>query len=412
MSRWRWLLKRLTRQLWFRASLLAMLGVLTAVFASLAEAYLPWSLPGTIERDAVENLLQIIATSMLAVTTFSLSIMVSAFGSATSNVTPRATLLLMEDQRTQNVLSTFLGAFLFGIVGIVLLKTGAYGERGRIVLFAVTVLVIALVVIMLLRWIDHLTHYGRVGETTARVENAARTALMERASEPGLGGRLLASGEAPPASAVAVFADRMGYVQHVDVDALQKRAEAEDWTIHVHAVPGKYVFDQMPLCFIAGAAVEEEALEEVREAFSIRSERSFDQDPRFGLCVLSEIAQRALSPAINDPGTAIDVIGRQTRLLAGYARAAGKAKPPDCTRVLMPPLDADDLFDDAFRAIGRDGAGVVEVLLRLRKALRTLQQADCPGFASAAEAQDRIVLARAEQALPAVDMERLRAIDR
>jgi hypothetical protein len=44
--------------------------------------------------------------------------------------------------------------------------------------------------------------------------------------------------------------------------------------------------------------------------------RSFDQDPRFGAVVLTEIASRALSPGMNDPGTAIDVIGRAVRLLA------------------------------------------------------------------------------------------------
>ena len=62
---------------------------------------------------------------MLAVTTFSLNVMTSAYGSAANNVTPRATRLLREDPVTQNVLSTFIGSFLFSIVGIVVLKTGA-----------------------------------------------------------------------------------------------------------------------------------------------------------------------------------------------------------------------------------------------------------------------------------------------
>jgi uncharacterized membrane protein len=45
-------------------------------------------------------------------------------------------------------------------------------------------------------------------------------------------------------------------------------------------------------------------------------ERRFDDDPRFGLIALSEIAARALSPAVNDPGTAISIIGALVRLFA------------------------------------------------------------------------------------------------
>ena len=83
---------------------------------------------------------------MLAVTTFSLSTMVSAYSAATSNVTPRATKLIMEDTTTQTVLSTFVGSFLFSLVGIIALSTGALRRPGRVVLFAVTILVIVAIV--------------------------------------------------------------------------------------------------------------------------------------------------------------------------------------------------------------------------------------------------------------------------
>jgi uncharacterized membrane protein len=53
---------------------------------------------------------------------------------------------------------------------------------------------------------------------------------------------------------------------------------------------------------------------------SLSRMRSFAQDPRFCLSVMAEIACRALSPAVNDPGTAIDVIGRGVRILSAYAQ--------------------------------------------------------------------------------------------
>lgn len=149
--------------------MIGMLGVAAALLAALAERFIPWHPATEMGADAVYDILTIIASSMLAVTTFSLSVMTSAYGSAASNVTPRATRLLMEDTLTQNVLSTFIGSFLFSMVGIVVLKTGAYGDRGRFVLFLVTVAMIALIVVSLLRWIDHLTRLGQVGETTRKV---------------------------------------------------------------------------------------------------------------------------------------------------------------------------------------------------------------------------------------------------
>lgn len=91
--------------------------------------------------------------------------MVSAYSAASSGVTPRATTLLMDDSTTQNPLATSIGSFSFSLVGIIALSTGAYGEQGRVVLFTVTIGVVILIVYTLLRWIDHLSKLGRVGET-------------------------------------------------------------------------------------------------------------------------------------------------------------------------------------------------------------------------------------------------------
>ncbi|HIA0041491.1 TPA: DUF2254 family protein, partial [Escherichia coli] len=111
----------------------------------LFKSMIPESVSVKVGAEAVDNILNILASSMLAVTTFSLSIMVTAYGSATTNVTPRATRLVVEDVTTQNVLATFIGSFLFSLVGIIALNMGAYGERGRVILFIVTLVVIALI---------------------------------------------------------------------------------------------------------------------------------------------------------------------------------------------------------------------------------------------------------------------------
>ncbi|HWJ76318.1 MAG TPA: DUF2254 domain-containing protein [Kaistia sp.] len=413
MSRWQWLWKQFTRRLWVRASLIGALGVVAAVLAAVIERYIPWQLPGKIGADAVGGILDIIASSMLAVTTFSLSVMTSAYGSATNNVTPRATKLLMEDRVTQNVLSTFIGSFLFSIVGIVVLKTGAYGDRGRVILFLVTIGVIVLIVVTLLRWIDHLTRLGRVGETTNRVEEATLTALKARIEQPCLGGVPLEEPlRARAAEGWAVTADSIGYVLHVDMEALERLAEEIDCDIVLVAIPGAFTFPHSALACLEQRPDDEavsEIVETVRRAYSIGTERSFDQDPRFGLAVLSEIGSRALSPGINDSGTAIDVIGRVTRLLSLWAaRPAPDLETLRYKRVHVPPLESDDLLEDAFMLMARDGAAMIEVQLRIQKALYALGAKGDVDVRAAARRQAEMAMARAEAALTlAADKKRL-----
>src|SRR5690606_17518614 len=110
-------------------------------------------------------------------------------------------------------------------------------------------------------------------------------------------------------------------------------------------------------------------------AFTVEDMRSFDQDPRFGLCVLAEIGQRALSPALNDPGTAIDVIGRAVRVMSQLAEPREEKFEPRFERLLVAPIEPSDLLDDILTPIGRDGAANVEVQIRLQKAYAALARA-------------------------------------
>lgn len=198
IARWRWVANQLTKRLWFRATLFSLLGVASALLAVVFKDFIPESLSARIGADAVDNILGIIASSMLAVTTFSLSTMVTAYGAASSGVTPRATTLVMEDPTTQNALATFIGSFLFSLVGIIALSTGAYGTQGRVLLFAVTIIVVILIVYTLLRWIDHLSKLGRVGETIDRVEKATIKAITQRVQWPYLGGSAYPTAPARP----------------------------------------------------------------------------------------------------------------------------------------------------------------------------------------------------------------------
>lgn len=399
-SRWHWLLQQIARRLWFRATAFSLLGVAAALLSGVLKRYIPADIPGKIGSEAVDELLSILATSMLSVAIFSLSTVVAAHASATNHATPRATRLLSQDPMAQNALSTFVGTFLYSLVGLIALQAGLYDSSGRVLVYVVTLGVILIVVGTLLRWIDHVLRLGRVAETAGRVEKAATRALRERREYPNLGGYPCPPESALPVDACRVQAERMGYVQHVDMSALHAVTRSGAIKIYVRSPPGAYVHAGRPLALVDGPASEHD-LHEVREAFSVGDTRSFDQDPRFGLTVLAEIASRALSPAVNDPGTAIDVLGRAARVLAVWTEPAprGPASPPTQPFVYLPDVTAGELFDDLFTPIARDGAGTVEVAIRLQKTLQVLAGLGDDAFTKAALHCSSLALERAENAL-------------
>ena len=408
-SKWQWILSQLLQQLWLRAALFGLLAVAIALLAVPLEQLIENPLPFAISSEAVADILDILASSMLAVTTFSLGVMVTAYGSASAGATPRANQLVKKDATSQNVLATFLGSFIYSLVGIIALHMNVYGETGLIILFTTTIAVITLIVITILRWIEHLSKLGRLAETTKRVEVATQKALSEWQDHPCLGGKPVQDNTIP-GDAVAIYTDLVGYIQHIDTGALAGLASTHQAEIAVLQLPGKFVHAGEAIAWLRHS-LNPPLITDIRSAFTIGDERSFEQDPRFGLCVLSEIASRALSPAVNDPGTAIDILGRGVRVLQHW-----RAEQPDADSIvydnlLVPPLRLNDLLDDLLLPIARDAAGLVEVHIRLQKALLSLIAIDAATFKDEARRIADVDLRYAEVSLTLeTDKQRLRQL--
>src|SRR5690606_18183982 len=148
------------------------MAVLTIVVAFGLARLAPEKLPFTLSSRAVESILTVLASSLLTVAVFALSTIVTALSSASSSTTPRAVPLISTDRSAQTSISVFIGGFLFSIVGIIGLSAGIYSEAGRLLLFVVTLGVVALVVGALIRWIGQISAIGRVAETIERAGEA------------------------------------------------------------------------------------------------------------------------------------------------------------------------------------------------------------------------------------------------
>ena len=147
MPKWLFALMQLKQRLWLTVAAYSALGLLAALLAAAFGRYVPSDFPLRIGSNAVDDILTILASSMLAVATFSLTTLVTAYTAVMGNVAPHAAKLLVSDRSIRSALATFVGAFIYAIVGIVALHTGYYGAQGRVILFFITLLVLTLVIL-------------------------------------------------------------------------------------------------------------------------------------------------------------------------------------------------------------------------------------------------------------------------
>jgi uncharacterized membrane protein len=407
MNRWRFYWLRLTRELWVRATAYALFGVGAALLAAVGARWVPDAMAERLGGESVEQILTILASSLLAVATFSVGAMVTAYTAVSQGATPRVAALVTGDGQTQKSLATFVGAFLYSIVAVTAINANYYGAGGRAILFLVSLAVVVLVAYRLLAWINRLSSLARVGHMIELVERRACEAVEARRRRPSLGGR-----EGALAAGALIASPRTGYVQNVDPDRLEEAAAAMDCDVQILAAPGAFVRRGEPLARISLGQCPEKTQEAVLSAFALGDARSYDQDPRFGLAVLAEIAAKALSPGINDPGTAVQVIGSGVRLLDIWMEPLAPDQQDDhvCNRVLAAPLADADLLDDVFGPIARYGAGDVTVTMRLLKALRSLSATPGP-MQAPARRMARELLERARRAMPiAADLARVRSV--
>lgn len=399
----RWLLKT-----WVRCVLFSLAALVAISLSMLLGSTIPEDTAVKFGADSIGSLLTILATSMLTVAVFSASIMVASFGAVASSASPRAAQLFVEDPIIQNTLATFVGAFLYSIIALVGLHAQIYGGGGRLILFGFTMVILLVVVIVLLRWMDFLSVLGRMGETIERVQTATTKAMDQRLRGPWLGGVPQPAGAR---GAHAICAPTTGFIQHISMDVLQECAETLGGTLHVHVLPGRFV---EPSILMVSSDIEIDAVhtKKISDAVLVGAARTFEHDPRFGLVVLSEIATRALSPAVNDPGTAQAVLAATVKVLVHWVQhqpGVDAVPEPKFSRVTAPALPEARLLQDVFLPLARYGAQAVEVGQSMQRALASIGRLDHAGFNATLKELSTYAIAQAVRAgMSDADLQRLR----
>jgi uncharacterized membrane protein len=391
------------RRLWVRVVLFGLLAVAAILGSSVVSLLLPESWIMTMESQSADRLLNLIANAMLVVTTFSLTVMVSVYRASSSQFTPRVHRLIREDPVTQNTLATFIGAYVYALVGIVLREFGFYSQEHTFTLFCMTVVVLGVIVWTLIRWTLHLQTLGSLLASSRQIEDTTRRELQQRLARPCLGAKPLP--DVVPEDGLTVLSAESGYLQHIHPEALQALAEEERVEIYMLVPVGEYVFIRTPIARIVGVPSDldkdrrQDLSRRVQQNFALGDERTYDQDPRFGLQTLSEIGSKALSPGINDFGTARDIVNRAGRILSDFKDERGGETDPEFPRLYVSPLSPAEMLTDAFDGIARDGAHLIEVQARLQKVLGGLMHHPDAGLSSAAERKAEEYRDRARSAI-------------
>ncbi len=396
-----YLFRRIQEKLWFRPVIFCFISILGALLAQVADKTDLQKLVPDLKIESIIELLNIISSSMLVIATFTVGSMISAFAAASTTATPRSFNLIITDDVSRNSLSAFIGSFIFSIVALIAVKNGYYGKAGLFTLFIITLLFFTLVILTFLRWVERISRLGRMGHTIKLIENVTKIALKKRLKSPTMGGIKIDSNIT---NTNHVYSDDIGYILSIDMEMLQEIAEKSNAIFTINALPGKFVSLDIPILHIHyNEQKTDEAIDfdTIRKSFNIGDTRSFDDDPRFGSITLSEIASRALSPAVNDPGTAIQIINSHVRLFSLFDEVQKQETNNEImySKIAVPELVLADLFEDAFRPIARDGAANIEVMIRLQKAFKSLSKISYPTIKEVAKQHSNEAYIRAEKTI-------------
>jgi uncharacterized membrane protein len=359
--------------------------------------------------DDARALLIGIASTMITVIALVLGLTVVALQLASTQYSPRLLRNFLRDRVNQVVLSVFVATFTYSTAGLYTVGISG-GQRTndfpRLAVTGALVLLFASLV-MLVFFVHHLVHSIQVDEIMATVERNTLHVIEHDLPTVGITAGPL---PAPPVWAVALPAHRSGYLQTVHPDVLLATAVARDVNVGVASMVGDHVVAGSPLVWLWRPSPEQppppraEFEHVVPEAVRIGFERTMEQDAAFGVRQLADIASKALSPAINDPYTAVQALQHIAVVLAELShRPLGSQVLRDSSgaaRVTIPGRDFAYYIDLACGQIRRYGRSEPRVMLALLRILRSTGRfcADDDNRAVLAH-QVRLVLADAEAAI-------------
>jgi uncharacterized membrane protein len=402
-------------ELWRSPAAAAVIAAVTA----LALASVPsWPASGRAlwpgDLDSAYTMLQVVTGAVITVTTLIFSLTVIALQLASQQFSPRLLRNFERDRLTKVVLSVLVGAFVYCLT----LMRSVNGEEPlpRLALFvALTSGLLSLAAVLV--FITHVARILRVDTMMLMAHDEAAAAIEQFYPRYG-DGRPLSPADVEhgddPFSGQSLTARLSGFIRMVNLQALISAATAADVVVRLEARPGDHVTVGTPLASAwsrdSDRRVDAPTVDKLLAAVVIGYERTVEQDSAFGFRQLEDIAVKAMSPAINDPVTAIHAIGHMSDLLV---RLCGRRLGPTLHldeegvgRAIVLDRDLRYYLDLTCAQIRRYGAGEPNVLSALLGLLRDVAVAAQDAYQrNEIERQVALVLDDMDPALSATDAE-------
>ena len=320
----RW--ERLWRPFWVLPSAISLLAVVAGFLLPWVDEGLgseaTWFFGGN--AAAASAILSTIASAMVSITGLVFSITMVVIQLASSQFTPRLLGDFLASRVTQVTLGIFTSSFVFAFLVLRRVRDGNDPFVPQLSVAVALALVLASVALFL-AFIHHVTVSIQVGQVIDRVATRTRAVLTRgwdgenAVPDPDVADPASAA-SAAPGGLVVTTGERHGVVQDIALSTLAKWAAEHEVRIDLRVRPGLVRHRGQELAVVyptggRGPTDSEAATEAVRAAFTLGRERLLDQDPEFGVRQLVDIAVRALSPGINDPTTAVEVLDQLHRLL-------------------------------------------------------------------------------------------------
>ena len=332
--------------------------------------------------DAARQILTALAAAVITVVGLVFSITIVALTLASTQFGPRILRNFIRDRGTQLTLGTFVATFVYAVLA---LGSVSHGRRGDFVPHASITVALLLVLAdlgVLIFFIHHVATSIQVPEVVASIAadfgRAIDAEVMSRndrrpptGTETGLSpAEVLARMEE---AGGVVVATTSGYLQFVRYDTVVDIATASDAVVRLLYRPGHFVTRGFPLATVWPAAAATEVAQGLDRAHVTGPHRTLAQDLSFAIDQLVEIAIRALSPAVNDPFTAMTCIDWLGEGLCGLSdRWDPNSVHRDRAghiRVMAAELQYGRFVDRAFDKIRQAGRGMPAVMIRQLDAL-------------------------------------------
>jgi uncharacterized membrane protein len=374
--------------LWFLPLLGGIAGVLFALLEPVAARRVTMPDALLYSASTATSLLSAIVGSTAALTGFVVTVSVLVVQMATNSLSARYMRLWYRDRVLHILLAMLVGTFTFSFTLLAGVEENSVPHLG----VTVTGVLMAADMFLFLFFLDRFVHRLRPVAVAAIAAAAGRTAFdsaVRAASGPDAPEIVRGPLEFPGEPTTIVRTRRAGSIQAFDVPALVRFARQRHSTLVLNHAVGDFVPAGAAVIRVYGGdtngARDEHRL---RRMVVLGVERTIEQDPAFAVRILVDIAIKALSPAVNDPTTAVQVINHLGDLLHRVGAADFRADPPPESgtgRVLVPVRGWEEYLALGVTEIRAYGASSVQVARRLRAMLEELHGGVLPEHRAAVE---------------------------